>query len=354
MMQLQNQRVVWQILLWWAAWVLVSFFLTNGIDNPTRFLNASLGSFIGICIVIGINMELLLPRLYFRRKTALFIVAGVLLIGTSAWLIYGDVLPWSEVFNQRGGRSGKRPPLPDKMRKSFNGIRWLGRSMPFIIAFLGSTLVEIARFANQKEKEAIRSEKEKLETEVKFLKSQINPHFLFNALNNIYTLAVIKAPQTPESVMQLSEILRYMVYDSNEERVKLEDEVNYIENYVNLKLLKDSKGMDVTLNLDKTAPGLLVAPLLFIPFVENAFKHSKIEDRGSGFIRIQLDVRGKLIEFSVENSLPDHHFTKDQVGGVGLDNIRKRLQLLYPGNLHHLLINQSSDRFTIHLSLNTQ
>ena len=154
--------------------------------------------------------------------------------------------------------------------------------------------------------------------------------------------------------MQLSEILRYMVYDSNEAQVPLKSEINYIENFVNLKLLKDSRGMDVQLDLDRSATNAKVAPLLFIPFVENAFKHSKIENLNSGYIRINLKMVGEEVVFSVVNSLPKSNYTKDKVGGVGLENIKKRLELLYPGNRHDLQINRKDDRFEVLLKLSLQ
>lgn len=274
----------------------------------------------------------------------------MVLLALTVLVLHHDFFPWTDWY------SLQPPPLDEELKGRANGGggsrgKWIGRVTPLVIAFLGSTLVEITRFANIKEKEAIHSEKEKLGTELKFLKSQVNPHFLFNALNNIYSLAVVQAPQTPESVMQLSEILRYMVYDSNEEKVPLKNEINYIENFVDLKLLKDSRGMDVELDLDKTSSNLTIAPLLLIPFVENAFKHSKIENLKNGYIRIKLKVEDREIEFQVINSIPENVFTKDEVGGVGLENTQKRLELLYPDNQHELNIQQTSDRFEVFLKI---
>ncbi len=355
MARFDQHRILWQILLWTGAWLLVSFFLTDGFENPGRFAWRNVPSLIGMILVIQINTRLLLPKLYFQKKQVGFGIAGVALLVTVVLLLYSEVLPWSDWFNPP-----RNPPKNSMVRRGFkgsgvrSGIRWMSRLTPFVIAFLGSTMMEIARFANKKEKEVIRSEKEKLETELKFLKSQVNPHFLFNALNNIYSLAVIQAPQTPESVMQLSEILRYMVYDSSEEQVPLHKEINYIENFVHLKMLKDSRGMDVQLDLDKSTSNLMIAPLLFIPFVENAFKHSKIENLRSGYIKISLKTTGSVINFAVVNSIPEHSFTKDKVGGVGLENIKKRLELLYPQDRHDLKIIRKQDRFEVFLKLSVQ
>ena len=331
---------------------MISFSLTNGIDDPDRFIRRELPSLIGFIIVIYINVLYLLPKFLLQKKHLLFVLAALVLLITTVLIMHHDIFPWSNWFLSRP--TEVEESAVRELRGSSGGAKWMREFVRLIIAFLGSTLFEIIRFANKKEQEAIRADKEKLETELKFLKSQVNPHFLFNALNNIYSLAVVQAPQTPESVMQLSEILRYMVYDSNEEKVPLKSEINYIENFVDLKLLKDSRGMDVELDLDKTAYKLMIAPLLIIPFVENAFKHSKIENLKNGYIKIQLKVNNNEIEFHVVNSIPENDFTKDEVGGVGLENTKKRLSLLYPNNMHKLKIHQTENKFEVILNITIQ
>ena len=342
MEKLVKNRIFWKILLLWGAWSLISFSLTNGYENLARFVTRMVPTLIGFTIIIFFNVKYLLPKFYLQKKHVHYILSSILLLSATVLLLYHEVFPWSDLF---------RPPPPLDIKEFIENkksieleIRWMRELTPLIIAFLGSTLLEVSRLANIKEKE-------KLASELKFLKSQVNPHFLFNALNNIYSLSVMQAPQTSESVMQLSEILRYMVYESNEEKVPLKSEINYIENFVDLHLLKDSRGMNITLDLDKTAADLRIAPLLFIPFVENAFKHSKIENLKSGFIRIRLKVDNKTIIFQVVNSIPKNSFTKDEVGGVGLENVEKRLHLLYPHEQHQLIINQTDDQFEVNLKI---
>ncbi|GAA5219452.1 sensor histidine kinase [Membranihabitans marinus] len=343
----KNYKLLGQILLWWAAWFLVTVPLTDGFAFPDFMIRRIIVTFIGIALVVVVNEKYLLPKLYFKKKPILFIFGAMALLFFTVLLLFHEVWPWAEDISKfpvhRDGGNRRRPILLS--------MKWMARTLPFLIAWLGNTLIEISRYANRKEKEAIRLDKERLETELKFLKSQINPHFLFNALNNIYSLSIVQAPQTPDSVMQLSEILRYMVYDANEEKVALSNEVNYIENFVNLVLLKDSQGMDVKLNLHINHPNYMIAPLLFIPFVENAFKHSKIEDQLNGFIRINFETQENKIMLNVVNSLPKQAYTVDKVGGVGLENIKKRLHLLYPGNLHDLNIVKTEDEFRVNLKL---
>ena len=341
MARLEKHKIFWQILLWWGGWFIMM--LALNFDNFTmKRLFYSASSLPGIIIIVFVNIRFLLPQLYFQKKHLYYALASAFLIMITVLLLYHEVFPWSEWFS---------PQSSAKVERGARPTRWVPRLVPLLIAYLGTTLVEITRYANRKEKEAIRLDKEKLETELKFLKSQVNPHFLFNALNNIYSLSVTQAPQTPETVMQLSEILRYMVYDSNEPKVPLEKEIKYIQNFIDLKLLKDSRGMDVQLDIPSAAPNLMIPPLLFIPFVENAFKHSKIEDLNEGFVSVKLSVEGNQIVFNVINSLPTQKFTKDKQGGVGLDNIKKRLKLLYPADHFELDIKQDEKQYESTLKL---
>ncbi len=337
MKAVSNQGLLKQILLWSVVWLLIVLSLTNGWDRFPKSLIRTTPLFLGIAIVLTVNLKFLLPKFFFQKKIGLYIVLSLLLLGLTGFVLTLDIFPWSD----RLVRGGKR----------LSGLKVLSRVMPFIVTLLGSTLIETTRFANSKEKQAIQSDKEKLESELKFLKSQVNPHFLFNALNNIYSLAVVQAPETPESVMQLSEILRYMVYDSNEAKVPLKNEINYIENFVELQLLKDRQKMDVQISLDKSAPDLMIAPMLFIPFVENAFKHSQIENFQGGYIRINLKTDNKKVNFHVVNSIPAKKITKDKVGGVGLKNIEKQLDLLYPNEQHELTINKTTEQFEVILKI---
>lgn len=343
---LQANSILYHILLWWGSWSLVTFFLATEYENIAFFIPKTLLSLFTLTTIIYVNIKYLLPRFFFQKKNISFVLAGLTLL-ILASLMTNVAIEFLPTLFQAKSISSALPPPP----KGPSGMRWAGQSVPFIITLLGSTLVEITRFADQKEKQANNSERERLATELKFLKSQVNPHFLFNALNNIYSMAVMQAPQTSESVMQLSEILRYMVYDASEERVPLEREINYIRNFVDLKLMKDSRGMNVVLDLDAPPEKVSIAPLLLIPFVENAFKHSRIENLEDGFIKIKLTTDPQWIVFSLSNSIPEHPFTKDEVGGIGLKNTKKRLNILYPDGRHQLEINQSDERFAITLKI---
>ena len=340
-----GKKSTWlQILFWGLLWMIVPFLLSNAWESWERFLSRGLILAAGLGALVFINLEWLVPRLYFRKMVGWYVVAGLGLVVAVALIVYWDQAPWLEWLHV------KDKPRPEHSGKTFEGFRWIARSVPFITAFIGSSLFEVATYANQKEKETIQLQKEKYETELKFLKSQINPHFLFNTLNNIYTLTVLRAESAPEHLLRLSEILRYMLYDCMADRVPLRREIDYIRNYISLKMLKDSKGMNVSEDLDDSHPELLIAPMLFIPFIENAFKHSHVEDLKKGWIRIRLQTEGQDILFEVENSLPEKAFTKDQTGGIGLENVKRQLELIYPGQ-HELSLEVKDDRFSVVLKI---
>jgi two-component system, LytTR family, sensor kinase len=340
-----GKKSTWtQIFFWSAVWLLVPFLLASGWDNWERFLMRGAVIGVGVAVLVYLNLEVLAPRLFFSKKTGWYLAAGLGLLVLILLVVYWEQAPWAEWLNLSDKPRAERHQ-PNRM---YGGFRWIGRSVPFITSLIGSSLFEISVYANQKETETAQLQKEKLETELKFLKSQINPHFLFNTLNNIYTLTVLRAETAPEHLMRLSEMLRYMIYDCVADRVPLKKEIEYIRNYIGLKMLKDSRGMNVQVELDDSQPELPIAPMLFIPFIENAFKHSHVENLAKGWIRIRLRIENHAVHFEVENSLPEKGYTKDQTGGIGLENVKRQLELTYPGR-HELKLLPSDDRFFISL-----
>ncbi len=184
----------------------------------------------------------------------------------------------------------------------------------------------------QREKQTLQTQT--IQSELRFLKSQINPHFLFNTLNNLYALTLKKSDKAPEIVLKLSEIMRYMLYECNEKRVLLTKEIQYINNYLDLERLRQAGAVEISFTTEGHISEQLVAPLLFVPFLENSFKHGLSHHmRGGGFVRLHLKVQGDELEFNIENSkaeqLPRQEHPRS--GGIGLVNVNQRLKILYPG-----------------------
>lgn len=345
-----SKRTWLQILFWGLLWIAIPFLLANreAVDHE-RYFYHSMVVFVGIVLVIITNVGILLPKLYFSNKQLPYFISGAFLIALITFLDEWDATPWESYFDRTApSHHRKRPPNP-----SIQALRTISMFMPYLTAFIASSLIEIASFANQKAKEAADFRNEKLESEMKFLKSQFNPHFLFNALNNIYTLSILKSEKTPDNLLKLSGMLRYMLYDCKADKVSLGKEITYLKHFIDLHLLKDSRGLNVEVSLDESQPDLLIAPMLFVPFIENAFKHSRIEDLENGWIKIKLAVADNHLVFNVDNSIPKEKFTKDKAGGIGLENVRRQLELMYPGQ-HVLEIKDDGDCFSTHLKLMVQ
>ncbi len=177
--------------------------------------------------------------------------------------------------------------------------------------------------AKDREKNLI---KEKLETELKFLKNQTNPHFLLNTLNNIYALARKKSDDTAEAVMRLSELLRFMLYESNDKLIKLTDEIKVLEDYLELETIRYNKRLTISFEKDIDNDDYKITPLLLLPFLENAFKHGISETRFESFINITVVVKEHILNFEIENS-KDSCEQQQPVANIGLVNVQRQLEL---------------------------
>jgi len=191
--------------------------------------------------------------------------------------------------------------------------------------------------------------KEKMETELKFLRNQTNPHFLMNTLNNIYALARKKSDDTAEVVMKLSELLRFMLYESGQERIALTDEIKVLEDYLELERMRYNNRLEVSFTKNIDSNVYQITPLLLLPFVENAFKHGVSETRFQSFVHIDMQVEKSYLNFTVENSrevVPIPNGTKN----IGLYNVRRQLELMYKD--FNLDVKDQGNSFKVHLSLN--
>jgi LytS/YehU family sensor histidine kinase len=220
------------------------------------------------------------------------------------------------------------------------------------VSYILAIFLETFSFAQKKEEDLILSKSENIENELKFLKSQINPHFLFNSLNNIYSLSMIDSNKAQQSILYLSDMLRYVLYDCEKPLVSIEREVTYIKDFIQLFLLKSSKKYQIETHFFIENNAVQIAPMLLIPFVENAFKHSNIENIEESFIKINIHSSDDAILFSVENTFKKGPKVQDAVGGIGIQNVKKRLNLLYPDK-HTLVISEINSTFKVELKINT-
>lgn len=192
-------------------------------------------------------------------------------------------------------------------------------------------------------------QKENLKAELSFLRSQISPHFLFNVLNNIVAMVRMKNEELEPTVIKLSSLLQYMLYETDEDKVLLKNEVEYLRSYIDLQQMRFSSKLNVKLQFDIKEEWQAIEPMLLIPFVENAFKH------GNGLlknpeIQICLKVENNLLDFHVNNRYTGTDTSKDKTAGIGLANVKRRLELLY-ANKHSLIIEKQSDWFKVSLQI---
>ena len=290
------------------------------------FANYALGAFI-------INYYLLSRYLYLKKYLYFFFY--LLLVLALVVSIEEGVL--------------ERIYFPDtKGRSFFGGIHNLLDVLPTILILSGFKFAWDA-LGKQNEVEMLKNAIR--ESELQFLKSQINPHFLFNNLNNLYSYAIKNDPETPNIILELSEVLRYMLYECRVKHVHLTREVEQLTNFVNLGKIQIKNRGRVTLNAQNIQPGYQIAPLILIVFVENAFKHSSSSQSKNINIEINIDVNDEgALFFSCVNSYQELTNTTSLSKGIGLENVKSRLKLLYP-DAHQLQINKTKNTFSVKLEL---
>lgn len=223
----------------------------------------------------------------------------------------------------------------------------------FLVAGL-STVAKMMTDWFRQNRESQELANETMQSELRFLKSQINPHFLFNTLNSLYALTLKKSDAAPDIVIKLSEMMRYMLYECNEKWVPLKKEIAYIKNYLDLERLRQQKDVEISFSIKGQVVDQEVAPLLFMNFLENSFKHGLNSNITQGYVRIHMEVNQENVHFQIENSkgsamltTPDHARPS---GGIGLVNARRRLALIYPEQ-HQLGVQETPNSYTVQLKI---
>jgi sensor histidine kinase YesM len=218
----------------------------------------------------------------------------------------------------------------------------------FIVIFVGMLRFAVDWFELEAKRKEV--ENEKLTAELNFLKAQINPHFLFNTLNNLYYLAYTKSDNTTEVIAKLSQMMRYMIYDSNHSKVPLGKEIEYMENYISLERLRLNNQIPINFELKGNTENVWIAPLIFITFLENAFKHGVSNNNPKAWVNISIELIDGQCIYMVENSKLEAGIEEHEKSGIGLQNVQRRLELSYPGK-HQLTMENKQDRYVVRLKL---
>ena len=204
-----------------------------------------------------------------------------------------------------------------------------------------------------KQKEYLAETNEMLmEHELKYLRSQIQPHFFFNTLNNLYSLTIDKSDKAPDLILKLSDLMKYFLYETGKEFQTLENEISHIKDYIEIEKLRYDENLKVNFNINSKTKKVIVKPLILIPLVENAFKHGARNSKKNGYITIDLNATSNLLDFRIENSFekPTKKI-KAQIGGIGLTNLKKRLDLNYGPDFFNLDIIKEKNKYIAHLKI---
>jgi two-component system, LytTR family, sensor kinase len=284
-----------------------------------------------LILVFYTNTQILIPKLLYSKKYIFFFLSqlGVFTI----ILIIDYCLFYLLAINH-----------------NFHFIKAINHNIGlFILTVLGS--ITFKTFWDKQKADYIDKERqtENLKTELSFLRSQISPHFIFNVLNNIVAMVRFKSDKVEDTVVKLSALLQYMLYETDEEKVLVQNEVTYLKSYIDLQSQRFGNKIQVITQFDAFENGNLIEPMLLIPFVENAFKH------GYGLIQnpiieINLKCFEQQLFFEVKNKYNPHDHQKDKSSGIGLGNVKRRLELLYP-NRYNLKIEQNQEWFIVKLKL---
>lgn len=222
----------------------------------------------------------------------------------------------------------------------------------YVITFV--TAIKITFDFLEEHKRVTDLEKSQLETELLFLKSQISPHFFFNTLNNIYSLSVEKSNKTPKIILKLSELMRYMLYETQSKKQSLENEILCIQNYLDLERIRHDERLEVNMYISGDIQDKEISPMLLLTFIENSFKHGANKNVGNVKIDINFKIKEDYLYFSVSNPMPTvtNHVDKlNKSSGIGIENVKKRLELGYNKNDYKLSIKNKNNIFVVKLKI---
>lgn len=326
----------------WLVLLIINVLLFSWITASNQLITRALVNILFLAFLFYFNALVLVNRYLEEKKYfTYFLLANALI-----WLFVPLRVKVNLLFPviHEAGAS----PNPEVQ---FKGLVF-GALATNLCIVMFSTIYQVLVNRYAAERQTLEIINQQNEAQLQFLRAQINPHFLFNTLNNIYSLAVVRSPKTADMVLKLSQLLRYVTYDSQEQKVPLEREVEHIRRFIELFQMRSEEPADVNFQVSGALPGVAIEPMILIPIVENCFKHCDFDTNEKAFVKMNLRSSGNEIVFETQNSKNDADRQKDHTGGVGLENIRRRLELLYPGRFS-FVSKDETDRFEVVLTLKT-
>lgn len=333
-------RIIQHLAFWVLSFILfLQLFKTGSQPEKIDYIYTALFQ-LSLVPAVYINLEWLLPKLGKRKTILPYTIFLAIVIILFSWINYKFFAEWSSKI------------LSDYFFISYFTFKEI--VFFFTTYVIITSLLKLSKswfWVSELQRELLEKEKQKTEVELKALKAQINPHFFFNTLNSIYSMALDKDDRLPNTVLQLSDLMRYFLYKSKDNFIPLEKELTVVNDYIALQKLRSDAQLDIETRVSGEIGDQQIAPLLLITFLENAFKHGAKGGSENTFIRLEIKVEKNKLNFVVENNkgIIDEVNT-GEYNGLGLENVKRQLELLYPAK-HLLNIKDQPDRFSVALQL---
>lgn len=344
----EHLKIAGHILFWLASTALILFFFyfnEERVHFDLEIMAKALVINTGFALGVYVNLYVLIPR-FLKQKSYVFYVFWLIVLLTLASIFIQllFIYPLHQVFG---------------FNEQFNSFNTNLHSAYFFATFIYVAFTSLLKFVNDwialqdLNLKLVKTEQQKLEAELKTLKGQLNPHFLFNSLNNIYSLALIKSEKVPGLILRLSDLMRHIIYESRENYISLEKEIDFVDNFVELQKIRASEQLQIRYDIKGKMPPAMIAPLLFEPFIDNAFKHGLPGSDKQDFIHISFDFGTPgWLKFRIENNFDTgENNSEKKDGGIGIANVKQRLQHLYPAEDYALEIEHKNQLYSVNLHL---
>lgn len=335
-----HRPIVFNTILWLSAFLILLLIFSNG-EPPIKIDYVYTLSFLlSISIPVLINLYLLIPKFLTKEKYFIFIILFIINL-----VLFSQLSTW--FFK----------PIIDDLFPNYFFISYHSgtkRIIIFSIFLVATTLIKLAEdwfYFNRNENRLLKTQNLQIQTQLASLRSQINPHFLFNSLNVIYALALDKKETTKDAIVQLSDILRYVIYDSNTEHVTIKDEIILLKNYIAFQKFRLQSVDHITLKIAIENENFHLYPMLILPLIENSFKHGIKSDVKNTFLNINISQSGKQFSLIIQNNRSKNSGNEVNThSGLGIENIKQNLDIVYPKQ-HTFDITKTKDTFTVTLKL---
>jgi sensor histidine kinase YesM len=341
----KRNKIIGHSIFWFASitFLCIIFYLNSRSINAALIAKALITN-IGFALAVYLNLYILIPR-FLKTKSYIFYIfwVVVLISGTSLFIQLIILYPLRNIL----GVSDRFSSFSADTHSAFFFAT-------FFYVLLSSFLKFIKDWLSMQDLnyKLAKIEKEKLEAELKTLKGQLNPHFLFNSLNNIYSLALSNSDKVPDLILKLSDLMRHIIYESRENYISLDKELEFVNNFIALQRIRTSEKTRINYKIEGNVPSAKIAPLLFEPFIDNAFKHGLPGTDGTDFIDISFTFKkGNFVVFNLTNNYEESDLWDKKASGIGIKNVKQRLQHLYNKQEYSLSITKNHHIFSVTLEL---